>query len=153
MENCEHVWAEVLNRRGNSMERTARALEQAGLESWAERLHRVYGKRSTPRWEAYARSTYAALSAVVPPEKLMYMQYVTPRSHEWWRGHVNLGALVLGAAADGKGQATEEETMRKAKRSEAAKKAWVTIRANRAKRRSTDRPLRPKTSKQPVTQR
>jgi DNA repair photolyase len=150
---CQHVWAEVLNRRGNSMERTARALEQAGLESWAERLHRVYGDGSTPQWEAYARSTFAALSAVVPSGKLRFMQYVTPRSVEWWRGHEKLGAMVLGAAANRNGEPTEGETRRKAKRSEAAKKAQVTIRANRAKRGSTDRLPRPKTSKQPVTQR
>jgi hypothetical protein len=48
------------------------------------------------------------------------------------------------------GEATEDETLRKAKPSEAAKKAQVTIRANRAKRGSTDRL---NTGKQPVTQR
>jgi DNA repair photolyase len=136
MENCEHVWAEVLNRRGNSMERTAQALEKAGLASWAERLRRVCGERSTAQWEAYARSTYAALSAVVQPGKLRFMQYVTPRSHEWWRGHENLGALVLGTAANGKGEATEGETMRKAKRSDAVKKAQVITRAAGPRRRS-----------------
>jgi hypothetical protein len=40
-------------------------------------------------------------------------------SKAWWRGHENLGTLVLGTPANGKGEATEGETMRKAKRSEA----------------------------------
>src|ERR1039458_1435524 len=63
---CEHVWAEVLNRRGASMQRTAQALEEAGLTTWAQRLHRVFGTSSTPAWEAYGRDTFNALADVVP---------------------------------------------------------------------------------------
>jgi hypothetical protein len=115
------------------MKRTALALEKAGLASWAEQLRRVFGEKSTPQWEAYARCTFAALSAIVPPDKLRFMQYVTRQTREWWEEHKNLGAVVQGAAMDSNYQLTEDEARRKAKRSTAAKKAWVTIRANRAK--------------------
>ena len=114
----------------------ALALDKAGLASWAEQLRRVFGEDSTPQWEAYAHSTFAALSAIVPPEKLRFMQYVTPQSKGWWEEHKNLGAVVQGAATNRNHELTEDEAMRKAKRRGAAKKAWVTIRANRAKQNS-----------------
>jgi hypothetical protein len=118
------------------MKRTALALEKAGLASWAEQFRRVFGKDSTPQWEAYARSTYAALSAIVPPEKLRFMQYVTHQSRGWWEEHKKLGAVVQGAATNRNHRLTEDEATRKAKRRAAGKKAWVTIRSNRAKQKS-----------------
>jgi DNA repair photolyase len=156
-EKCEHVWAEVLNRRGKSMDRTAQALEGAGLNGWAENLHRVFGKGSTQAWESYARSTFAALSAILLVPKLRFLQYVTAESLHFWEAQQPLGAVLLGESAE-KGQApsgaqpgaasqasgnstpslatpqplaappTSNDLALKAKRSAAAKKAWVTIR-------------------------
>lgn len=131
---CEHVWAEVLNRRGKSMERTAQALEAAQMTEWAHRLRGVFGTGSTPAWEAYARSTFAALTAVVAPNKLRFMQYATDESIGYWMNQKVLGAVPLGEAKDKRerGAALESESLVRLKRSEAAKKAWVTIRRNRA---------------------
>jgi DNA repair photolyase len=129
---CEHVWAEVLNRRGLSMQRTAVALKQAGLTAWAQRLHGVFGTGSTPAWEAYARDTFAALADVVPAGKLRFLQYVTPRSIQWWKTQEKRGAILLGKATKRAKDPMGEDSALKAKRSAAAKKAWVTIRKNRA---------------------
>jgi len=93
---CEGVWAEVLNRRGKSMNLTAEALEEAKLPDWANKLHLVYGKNSTPQWEAYARSAFAALTAIIPSEKLHFLQYVTSKSLAWWHPQIPFGAIPLG---------------------------------------------------------
>jgi len=130
---CEHVWAEVLNRRGASMQRTAQALEEAGLITWAQQLRRVFGNDSTPAWEAYARDTFNALAGVVPAGKLRFLQYVRPESLDWWTAQEERGAILLGKTTKRAEEATSEESLRKAKRSAAAKKAWETIRRNQAK--------------------
>jgi DNA repair photolyase len=152
LEACEHVWSEVLNRRGKSMQRTQEALRGAGLIDCAERLERIFGGGSTPLWEAYARSMFAALTAVLPANKLRFLQYVTDDSLGYWLAQQNFGAILLGQAKaryDHPATAvvssvpvksavagSEPEAALKAKRRAAAKKAWVTIRARRAERAS-----------------
>jgi hypothetical protein len=96
LHRCEDVWAEVLNRRGKSMTMTLEGLELAGLHTWAQQLRRVFGLGSTPLWEAYARSTFAALTATVPLQKLHFLQYVTHESLAWWRSQSSFGAIPLG---------------------------------------------------------
>ena len=56
-DRCEHVWAEVINLRGESLTRTVDALKRAGLQAEAERLHSVSGSGASDRWENYARES------------------------------------------------------------------------------------------------
>lgn len=98
-DRCEHIWAEVLNQRGQCMEKTAVALHEAKLLDWEARLRSVFGKGSAKRWEGYARSTFSALTAIVPPTKLSFLQYVTENSASWWQGNSMFGAIPLGAAS------------------------------------------------------
>lgn len=96
-EKMEHVWAEVINVRGESMHRTHAALADAGLYALATQVLRV--SNSTSDWEAYARATFEGHVAVVPRGRLRFLQYVTPSTAGWWRKRKTDGALLLGAAA------------------------------------------------------
>jgi hypothetical protein len=99
---CEDVWAEVLNRRGKSMTHTFQALENAKLYEWAERLRMVFGTRSTDRWEAYARSTFGALTSMVPENRLHFLQYVNDNTLAWWNSQAANGAIPLGESTEPK---------------------------------------------------
>jgi len=35
----------------------------------------------------------------IPPEKLRFLQYVTPETRDWWKAHEAQGAVLLGKAA------------------------------------------------------
>lgn len=92
-DRCEHVWAEVINLRGESFTRTLSALRGAKLDSEAEAVDRVMTKKEL--WESYARDTFNAHAAVLPKGKLRFLQYVTPASEGWWRSQKERGAIVL----------------------------------------------------------
>ena len=144
-DKCEHVWAEVINVRGESMAKTVAALEASGLIRVARDLEAVSGEGHQSEWEQYARTTFLALVKVLPRNlkepKLRFLQYVNAASKEWWDGQVQNGAIVLGRstkkqkapAAPVTGVTIPLETRGKdPARVAAAKKAWLTIRANRA---------------------
>lgn len=100
---CEHVWAEVLNVRGDSMHRTCKALHDAGYEWQAAELQRVSTDKTA--WENYARDTFLAhtthpaLFDAHGKPKLRFLQYVTHSTAQWWHNHRADGAIPLGAAA------------------------------------------------------
>lgn len=114
-EKCEHIWAEVMNVRGQSLSNTVSALHHAGFEWQASALQRV--SQDTAAWEDYARQTFCALQLelhyrnwfytrpdLCPGEKfpvrLRFLQYVTPKTITWWQLHgQHDGAILLGAAA------------------------------------------------------
>lgn len=110
-EKCEHVWAEVINVRGESMTRTVKALHDAGYEWQAWELDRM--SKSHGLWESHARATFQAHATALaqgagvsqPPSgadlapKLRFLQYVTPATRDWWQEHTAEGAVLLGAAA------------------------------------------------------
>lgn len=100
-ELCEHVWAEVVNVRGESFVRTSRALLAAGLEHEAELLSRVSGAGNGPAWQEYARNTFLAHKAILAdhPDKLRFLQYTSAETHGWWSKYVQDGAVLLGAHA------------------------------------------------------
>ena len=98
-DQCEHVWAEVINLRGQSLTRTIDALKQAGLDEDSGRLHDVSGKGADQRWEEYARKTFMAHAKHVPAGKLRFLQYVTPSSAEGWANCQAKGAVCLGKSA------------------------------------------------------
>lgn len=99
VDRCEHVWAEVINLRGQSLTRTIDALKQAGLYEDADRLHDVSGKGADQRWEEYARKTFVAHAKHVSASKLRFLQYVTASSAEWWASQRSEGAVCLGKYA------------------------------------------------------
>lgn len=97
-DRCEHIWAEVINLRGESFARTFRALS-ATHPAEAELLRQVMS--DTEKWEAYARATFeahAALygSAADGKPKLRFLQYVNRHTVSWWHNHVPQGAITLG---------------------------------------------------------
>lgn len=99
-ELCEHVWAEVLNVRGDSMKRTLMALQAKNLTEAAAALQAVCGSGNRDAWEQYARQTFQALSQATPANggaaKLRFLQYVNRDSQSWWSNQRALGAIVLG---------------------------------------------------------
>jgi DNA repair photolyase len=98
-DQMEHVWAEVINVRGESFERTEAALRAAGFEREANSLKAV--SLGTPdskqAWEDYARATFEAHAAVHArtPGKLRFLQYVTKSTQVWWAAREADGAVLL----------------------------------------------------------
>jgi DNA repair photolyase len=96
-EKCEHVWAEIINVRGESMTRTVAALCAAGFQATAHELQAVATDKAA--WECYARKTFLAHARLYPPTKLRFLQYVTAGSHTWWAARESMGAISLGRVA------------------------------------------------------
>lgn len=101
VEKCEHVWAEVMNVRGESLTRTAQSLIKAGFFEEALRLTCV--QSDSAAWEQYARDTFSAHSMVIPPAKFRFLQYVNRHNLEYWKSRENIGAILLGKLAHAKG--------------------------------------------------
>lgn len=95
IEKCEHVWAEVINVRGDSMTNTVAALRAAGHKLLADRLLDVSSWSN--HWELYNRHTFIAHrdALVKHPGKLRYLTYVTKLSAPWWAAHADEGAVIL----------------------------------------------------------
>src|SRR5262249_37351133 len=91
-QKCEHVWAEVINVRGDSMTRTIAALRAGGFDCYADALDQM---RNHDVWERYARETFLAHSKIYPPGKLRFLQYSNAKTRPWWKVRENLGAIVL----------------------------------------------------------
>ncbi len=92
-DKMEHVWAEVINVRGESFTRTIKALQDGGHWSQAEALEWM---RNKDQWEGWARLTFLAHADVFTrPGQLRFLQYVTKDTREWWEARQNLGAVIL----------------------------------------------------------
>jgi DNA repair photolyase len=91
---CEHVWAEVLNRRGDSMHATSKALQRGGWHAEADRLDLVAHDKVA--WGKYAENTFLALTKVIPTEKLRFLQYVNRHNYHVWDKYQPQGAVLLG---------------------------------------------------------
>lgn len=92
-DRCEHVWAEVMNVRGESLTKTVRALDSAGFRGSAWMLHDV--SRDQAQWEEYARATFSAHAPLYRPGQLRFLQYVNKANKEWWTSRVVDGAVLL----------------------------------------------------------
>lgn len=90
---CEHVWAEVINLRGDSFTRTVKCLADAGFTWEANALEVVSHDKAA--WEDYARNTFNAHAKLYPPGKLRFLQYVTKDTRDWWNSRVAEGAVLL----------------------------------------------------------
>lgn len=98
-DRCEHVWAEVMNVRGESMRRTVKCLREAGYDREASELFRV--STSPDAWEDYARNTFRAHANYIPKGKLRFLQYVSKANLPWWQTAQAEGAVLLGALIHG----------------------------------------------------
>lgn len=92
-DRCEHVWAEVINVRGDSMTRTCTALADAGHRQLAELLRTVSSDEAA--WEGYNRATFLAHAKVIPAEKLRFLTYTRADTDAWWQERKHLGAVLL----------------------------------------------------------
>lgn len=92
-DKCEHVWAEVINARGESFTRTFKALWDAGFNDEAVALAEV--SKNKVAWEMYARRTFLAHSFYCQPHKLRFLQYVNNDNRVWWEDQAARGAVLL----------------------------------------------------------
>jgi DNA repair photolyase len=92
-EKCEHVWAEVINVRGESMERTVKALRDGGFEDDAMEVEKVSTDRNV--WERYARRTFEAHRGHYKPNQLRFLQYATNDTRAFWESQQEDGAVIL----------------------------------------------------------
>ncbi len=103
-DQCEHVWAEVLNVRGESMTQTLASLENNQLHKAADDLRAICGQGKRHAWEDYARETFLALAQATPKRegrpRLRFLQYVNKLSEAWWRERTSEGAVLLGRTAN-----------------------------------------------------
>lgn len=91
----ERVWAEALNSRGGSNDKTISALRFAKFTAQADLLAEVTSSHTA--WEfAYNRPLFNALAAVCPPGKLRYLVYAGDQDRDYWLGQRSRGAVVLG---------------------------------------------------------
>ena len=99
VKKCEHVWVEVINRRGNSLTNTVRALHSRMWMSHAEPRQMIAGPMSPDAWEKYSISFFEDLTHTVPRNKLRYLQVVNKSSVDWWANKRKDGAVLLGTTA------------------------------------------------------
>jgi DNA repair photolyase len=99
-DKCEHVWAEVLNARGDSFKRTWAALIEAGYQSCADYFEYVSNDKEA--WELYAQRTFRAHAEVYHGQtgpdglpKFRFLQYVKKNSRPWWAARTSDGAILL----------------------------------------------------------
>lgn len=92
-EKCEHVWAECMNARGESFERTVQCLRAAGYSQEADDFTDV--TKDEPSWEAYSRTTFEAHAKLYKPRQLRFLQYVKASTKEWWKARESEGAILL----------------------------------------------------------
>lgn len=92
-DRCEHVWAECLNARGESMTNTINALQFSGYGVMATSLQSVTISKTA--WEHYTRQTFSAHADFIPAGKLRFMQYVGAGTQSWWEGQKERGAVLL----------------------------------------------------------
>jgi DNA repair photolyase len=93
VEKCEHVWAEVLNARGDSFTRTLKAISDAGFEAESTLASKVFGDQD--KWELYAQETFLALDKKIQPSKLRFMQYVNKENELFWKIQSCSGGVVI----------------------------------------------------------
>lgn len=98
-ERCEHVWAEVINLRGESFKRTRDALVAHGYDEEAHELGLV--STDDALWEAYNRATFLAHASACEGlvGKLRFLTYVKPSTRAFWEREIHRGAVLLGKGA------------------------------------------------------
>lgn len=105
---CEHVWAEVINGRGDSLTATVNALRTGKRDAEADLLAKI--ANDPKAWEESAQNTFEALAEVIPDEKLRFLQYVNSKYKKWWADRKDKGAVLLGHTARKKKKKTAKAT-------------------------------------------
>ena len=105
-DQCEHIWAEVLNERGGSLSATIEALRAGKRIEEADLLAKVVSDKVER--VKYEEQTFLALAKVLPPGKLRLMQYVDEHDYSIWEPRQDQGAILLGKYAKEKRQRREE---------------------------------------------
>jgi DNA repair photolyase len=91
----EHIWAEALNSRGDSNQRTITALRLRHFHVQADLL--AEASSSHTAWEfCYNRLLFEALAAVCPPGKLRFLVYAGDQDRDYWLANRDRGAVILG---------------------------------------------------------
>lgn len=100
LNQCESIWTEVINLRGDSFTRTKNCLFNAGFSEYAEKIVKVSSDKES--WEEYARATflahanvYGGLKSPDGSPKLRHLQYVNKATSQWWEGQKENGAILL----------------------------------------------------------
>lgn len=94
IEKCEHVWAEVMNVRGDSFVRTYKSLHAAGYIWEANEV--VSLAENKERWEQYARDTFSGYALDDRYRgKLRFLQYVNKDTRAFWESQRENGAVIL----------------------------------------------------------
>ena len=91
-EKLEHCWAEVINVRGESFERTEKCLRDAGFGGEAAALRAVSTDKNA--WEQYARSTFDSQWRYYG-DKFRFLQYVNKHTLPYWQAQKENGAVLL----------------------------------------------------------
>jgi DNA repair photolyase len=99
VDQCEHVWVEPINVRGESFSRTAAALSGAGFWDEAAHLAAVCGPGRDEAREEHAREAFELHTQYIPGHKLRFLHYPSLKALEWWQGRAQQGAVLLGNAA------------------------------------------------------
>lgn len=94
-DRCEHVWAEVINLRGDSFLRTMNALAFAGYPWEAHEVKLI--SEDKVLWEKYARLTFFNHHLALDGnyKKLRFLQYVTKDTRPFWEKLQDNGAVLL----------------------------------------------------------
>jgi DNA repair photolyase len=92
-DRCEHVWAEVMNVRGESLVKTVHSLRAGGFDDEAELLQHVSEDQAA--WEGYARATFEAHAPLYRSGQLRFLQYVNAKNRTWWETRIEQGAVLL----------------------------------------------------------
>ena len=99
VDQCEHVWAEVLNTRKysgqDSTTDTIQALRDAGYNAEADTVERIFTVGNETAWDDYARKTFEAHTKKIPPDKLRFLQYPSKEAASWWKEREAKGAILL----------------------------------------------------------
>jgi DNA repair photolyase len=99
VDQCEHVWAEMIRVRGKGISRTARALINVGFWNEAAHLASISGPGRDETREEHAMEAFENQTQFVPANKLRFLHYPSMKNLAWWRDRVDQGAVLLGSAA------------------------------------------------------
>lgn len=97
VEKCEHVWAGVINVRGESMFKTVKALEADGFAKQAALLKHVSENQNA--WDSYNVATFHAHASELATRnqtgKLRFLTYVRNETRAYWEECQAAGAVLL----------------------------------------------------------
>ena len=98
VDECEHVWAEVLNRKSTPLDDVIAALEKKKFTDEVK-LIRV-ANESDRSWNDYARATFEAHRKNIKDDHFTFLHYMADDTEDYWKGKKKEGAVLLGSVAE-----------------------------------------------------